>query len=977
MSGRDELEIDRLPREDPAASPRRWLDPALDSDSVSEEHDGAPSGASPTGDSKEWLLLSDESAEEVAAEAHDELLRSVLGRVPSRARHVRERLDAPTEHPEQPSLGWSATAQQPQVQVEDFLDTFSARDVHHEELKRHLERLARLRTEKRLEPPPHRLAAARAKQQASYCAMTTELKAWQPAVHRLESKTHLSFPLPDASGHEGAAELGAANDLEWMHQSLCKTPRPGLEQTVRDLLAAQEALDEQQIMAAEARSVQHLTLAEIERRRDELARNRALVFYKEQRAKRQKRTKSQRSRGLQKRRRERSRELYTRDLEAIVAAAAPRQGAASDHDAEQVAAARRELEALGRERERQRALERATQRHRQRSRWVRHQLRRGVEKLDASTREAVQEQRRLGEAALCRPSVQLVTKEDGLELERTKPLDSPVLHSEVKGSDSNGHSVVPARSKSKSGQRQWDLTGSAISNLAFMRRATEGSEARDADQSQVPIDDWIQARRRFRGCPEEAEWVEADAPSSDEGIDRDSDDCTRSASSNSDERSACGIRTSPYDRGSWPSKNMFERSNQVPGEETPKHVSNKRPLGQRFHGTFTDDLPRPVLQSTGTAQDIDASRAMPQVPPNSVPVSRNVQSKGERANAAALPPVDEQDTETAQDGSDHRTDHRSKASESQLRVAGYTTKRKGASLDRDRTNPWLHMATAIATGAGDAVEAPPPPMHPTANEHAPSRATKPSNKTLKLADTIGPEADTFSTVSGQTLREGTPRHSADRSPPPPSRTEHPHAGVDDQPPTGMTFSETFMSEQPNSGQESVAKTTTEQEQWIRMAFEGSGVATAEDEAEFARHKSKQLDAEVDELEDTSVIPVVLPGWGFWSGAGLESAYERRLKQQQQEAAERVRAMAQARRRDRQSRHVILSERRVARAADILQVRRVPAPFQTAAQFEAATVGNIPLGPEWVTARTHEQLVRPLVQTRRGVPIAPLRRHQAP
>ncbi|KAK4534321.1 hypothetical protein CDCA_CDCA01G0346 [Cyanidium caldarium] len=165
--------------------------------------------------------------------------------------------------------------------------------------------------------------------------------------------------------------------------------------------------------------------------------------------------------------------------------------------------------------------------------------------------------------------------------------------------------------------------------------------------------------------------------------------------------------------------------------------------------------------------------------------------------------------------------------------------------------------------------------------------------------------------------------------------------------------------------------TDEQRQWRQLAFAGAG-ALPEDEAEFAARKAAAAEEQIGELADAPPpTDDILPGWGQWAGDGLvmrENTFMRRKRL----ATERARAQAIARRRDRHAGHVLLSERRIRAAADALQIRQPPVPFQTAEQYEAATVGGTPLGREWVPVRVHHRLVRPPVRADRGVPIPSLR-----
>jgi hypothetical protein len=961
-----------------SASVEQWLDPTLHERHDSEQQDDWLNQTPwDTGDGEE-LYASDEDTRIIDDEAHDQILRTVLGRVPSRARHVRERHDAPPEHPEQPSLGWGATAQQPKVRIEDFLYTFSPRDVHHEELKRHIERLARPKPEQQLEPPPHRLAAAQAQQQAAYRKKTKDLEGWQPLLHRLESKTHLCFPLPSASELDGATAIEAANDLEQLQASWRNRPRVGLEQTIRNLLAAQEALDEQQLVAAETRSLQHLTKAEIERRRDELARNRALLFYQEQRAKRQKRQKSHRSRHLRKHKRERARELRIRDLEAIASAGtAPTAASASSGDAEQVSAAREELAGLQKERERQRALERASQRHRQ-SAWARHQLHRGIQKLDESTREAIREQHRLGEMALRRLPEQVRTAVDA-ETPATNHEREPV-EAVLSERDLSGHPGAKKRAKPAMKPQSGISASSTLSGLAFMRRARETSEDQVPDEWRVSTDQWFSGRRRYQGPLGNPEPADGDVSASEDDGSQQSGGCSPDTTPHPEESRDPVVRAWTLSDSALRSERACEQHGATRAAHARSATTSRNEAGSALHQTCIIDQAMAALPGEESTQRVakkateDRFRSCPSELSCQEDAAEK-QSQGAASRESALQPVSTVPVPPSFGGN-----RITSSAPTQPYSMDQSFTRRQVDHDASPKNPWLDMShTAVTESIGTARA--PTPLHVSDSQDNFSASAARTVERLSESDARGPTTDADGCSSLSNSAPQTPSHSAAGwlTSQPPLTTlveEQLVTGEKDQTPTGAALPASPRAQAPTAEPDFFSKAADEQAHWVQVAFAGAGMATIEDEAEFARQKAAQLEADIAELDDPNAVPKVLPGWGFWSGAGLESAHERRMQKQQQEAAARVRSMAQARRRDQQARHVILSERRLSRAADALQLQRVPAPFQTAAQFEAATVGSTPLGPEWVTARTHEQLVRPSIQSRRGVPIAPLRRHQA-
>jgi len=967
------------------------------SDTDSEEQFSPANGPSEASDADAWYLSADAEPGVDSGEAHDALLRSVLGRVPSRARHVRERLDAPPEHPEQPSLGWSGSHEQPQVRLTDFLGALSPRDVHHEELKRHIERLSQARPDQRLRPPPHRLAAAAAQQKAAYQARKKELEGWRPVVQHLESKQHLSFPLKDAS-ELGEASFGeAVNDLQQLDRAMRQTPRAGLETTVRDILVAQEALDENQMLQAESRALQHLTRSEIERRKRELARNRTLLFYQEQRAKLLKRITSRRTRRLRKHRRERVRELRIRDLQAIAGAGskAPGQRPAAATNNDEVAAARSELEALQREQERQRALERATQRHRRKSHWVRHQLQRGFEKLDTATRDAIREQDRAADLALRRPAALLSTgsseermEDAGGSLPPSSPQHAP--------SDLETENVAARSSAAGSGQGATKSALSGLAGLAFMKRAAEQVLHDVPNKRDCQAENWVHARRRYgvRVADSATDTSVTDASESSEDEDDSLDNIRNRLSDDEDanDRAACGARCSHGERkipetrhtgtsGAAgpigddsiplrPTDATFQKFEAALGDETELAASKRFETASAPNRETTPNDETPVTESA-SEQPVETCDG---VPAHALPAAPSASRKRHRAEETA-------EFSALGDGTCSARHLESVASVGRNGPTGDTS---GAEAHKSPTpdpyrNPWLQQS-ASAGHPGD-------PLCKSSNAGFETHATDAVALERLRAPSPAPNGDALTYVSTPGAADAS-CVSAARASTPRTRVSASNASVSSDAPSeaaqhkcatvaATASAGSALKDQP-AGHRHDNEASDEQARWVQVAFGDAGAATAEDEAEFARQKAAQLEAELDELADTSAIPTVLPGWGFWSGAGLESAYERRLKERREQAAARVRAMAQARRRDRQLGHVILSERRLARAADMLQVRRVPSGFQGAAHFEAVTVGGTPLGPEWVTVRTHEQLVRPAVQSRRGVPIAPLlRKHLVP
>ncbi len=154
-----------------------------------------------------------------------------------------------------------------------------------------------------------------------------------------------------------------------------------------------------------------------------------------------------------------------------------------------------------------------------------------------------------------------------------------------------------------------------------------------------------------------------------------------------------------------------------------------------------------------------------------------------------------------------------------------------------------------------------------------------------------------------------------------------------------------------------------QQSMIQNAFAGDNV-----EEQF----NKEKQALIDEDSTEKKVPT-LAGWGSWTGKGAPVQKTNRRKSKKFNKQKRKEAMAakakRDSRRDRDLKHVIISERRNKHVAKY-NIETVPHPFKSRAEYEASL--RNPLGPEWNTADTHSALVRPKVIVNAGAVIDPIK-----
>ncbi|TPX70881.1 hypothetical protein SpCBS45565_g01475 [Spizellomyces sp. 'palustris'] len=141
---------------------------------------------------------------------------------------------------------------------------------------------------------------------------------------------------------------------------------------------------------------------------------------------------------------------------------------------------------------------------------------------------------------------------------------------------------------------------------------------------------------------------------------------------------------------------------------------------------------------------------------------------------------------------------------------------------------------------------------------------------------------------------------------------------------------------------------------MQMAFANDDLA-----AEFEEEKLLAIDEDKPKEED-----LTLPGWGSWGGIGLQPKQRVVVK-----PAKPGQGVEEAKRGDVKLKHVIINEKRMKKAAKYM-APAVPHGFDNKEQYERTI--RAPLGKEWNAASAHGDMIKPRVQTKLGTVIAPLR-----
>lgn len=143
-----------------------------------------------------------------------------------------------------------------------------------------------------------------------------------------------------------------------------------------------------------------------------------------------------------------------------------------------------------------------------------------------------------------------------------------------------------------------------------------------------------------------------------------------------------------------------------------------------------------------------------------------------------------------------------------------------------------------------------------------------------------------------------------------------------------------------------------QQDVIAEAFAGDDVV-----AEFQEEKKRVIDDEDDKEVDTT-----LPGWGEWAGAGSKP------KNKKRKFIKKVKGVVNKdKRRDKNLQNVIINEK-VNKKNLKYQSSAVPFPFENREQYERSL--RMPIGQEWTSRASHQELIKPRIMTKPGQVIDP-------
>ena len=162
----------------------------------------------------------------------------------------------------------------------------------------------------------------------------------------------------------------------------------------------------------------------------------------------------------------------------------------------------------------------------------------------------------------------------------------------------------------------------------------------------------------------------------------------------------------------------------------------------------------------------------------------------------------------------------------------------------------------------------------------------------------------------------------------------------------------------------------EQQRLVAAAF-----AVGEDEEkQFADTKGAAISAAMPTVEQ---FTTTLPGWGNWTGEGMQprppTARQHREQRETQRKLLAAQQLALNSRRDSALPHVIVSEQSDKRASKYL-LQRLPFPYTSVDAYEQSLLQ--PLGKEWNAVEAHQNAVRPAVTITKGAIIEAVTYHES-
>lgn len=565
--------------------------------------------------------------------------------------------------------------------------------------------------------------------------------------------------------------------------------------------------------------------------------------------------------------------------------------------------------------ERRRAEERMTLRHKNTSKWIKRQLQRGEINRNPEARAAVEEQLRLHQ--------ELKRRQEGV-------VDLSGSERDSDGSDSDAWSDDDVEGRRRRTEQE----------LSEMREELEQGEASDKSKKKRGV-----MAMRFMQAAQEKQRKEALALLTAMGDD---------------------------DEGSHDESDGFSSEEAGAGAEAAATGSTGR---QRFQGTgVKESRGDPTRQDTAIDDDgIDGEDEAEERK-----LERQLRREYEDAAESGVAAPTSGDVslqklaQSVQDGNDQRP--------------GFTTALTGR-LSAQAENPWLRPATReepvvadveVVTGSNAETEE---TLEGFTDKSIPAVLAR-----AKKAPENAPTVLALSKKSGARHGESIPKRRVRFERQRPSDATAPHNNPDpadavkrgkgkkrqriDEAESGNAGSATRKVALAENREDAEAEADRARMEMVARAFAGAGGA---DLAEFKAGKDAEVESALPSALDIGAE--VLPGWGSWGGAGSnkkrkkgnrpESAFARAAR----ERLESARAAAQNARADKGLDHVILSTRRVKKAAD-LTLASVPFPFTSREQWEREV--SAPVSRELLAGRAYKAAIEPGLVVKRGAAIEPIR-----
>ena len=155
---------------------------------------------------------------------------------------------------------------------------------------------------------------------------------------------------------------------------------------------------------------------------------------------------------------------------------------------------------------------------------------------------------------------------------------------------------------------------------------------------------------------------------------------------------------------------------------------------------------------------------------------------------------------------------------------------------------------------------------------------------------------------------------------------------------------------------------TRNQELVRQAFAGDNVFE-----DFTKEKAATMQEEGDQVVNNG-----LPGWGSWTGQGINKKAQKAQKRNLARFKTTVKGVQEDKRKDAALDRVIINEKKV-KKNNRYMASELPHPFESREQYQRSL--RLPLGPEWTTKNTFQDATKPRVLLKQGV-IRPMEKPMA-